>query len=119
MSSAAWISWCANVSASFARFLGSRRLVALGVRACRVTTVHSAGRPGAAMRRTGAPRSKHASSSRRGTAELLETLARELRHELGTGVRAVDGELIVQGALTERLAACLAKRGAARIVIGN
>jgi translation initiation factor 1 len=54
-----------------------------------------------------------------GTPELLEALAKELRHELGTGVRAVDGELIVQGALTERLAACLAKRGAKRIVIGN
>ena len=50
---------------------------------------------------------------------LLETLARELRHELGTGVRVEAGALIVQGALTERLAACLAKRGAARIVIGN
>ena len=54
-----------------------------------------------------------------GTPALLETLARELRRELGTGVRVEDGALIVQGALTERLAACLAKRGAARIVIGN
>ena len=50
---------------------------------------------------------------------VLESLARELRHELGTGVRVEDGALIVQGALTERLAASLAKRGAARIVIGN
>jgi translation initiation factor 1 (eIF-1/SUI1) len=50
---------------------------------------------------------------------LLEELARDLRHELGTGVRVEDGALIVQGALTERLAAALAKRGAARIVIGN
>ena len=50
---------------------------------------------------------------------VLEDLARELRHELGTGVRVEDGALVVQGALTERLAACLAKRGAARIVIGN
>jgi translation initiation factor 1 (eIF-1/SUI1) len=54
-----------------------------------------------------------------GTPELLEALARELRHELGTGVRALDGELVVQGALTDRLAKALAKRGAARIVIGN
>ncbi len=50
---------------------------------------------------------------------LFEELARELRHELGTGVRVEEGALIVQGALTERLAAALAKRGAARIVIGN
>ncbi|MBL8859828.1 MAG: translation initiation factor [Planctomycetes bacterium] len=51
--------------------------------------------------------------------ELLETLAKELRHELGTGVRVEDGALVVQGALTDRLAACLARRGAGRIVIGN
>ena len=54
-----------------------------------------------------------------GTPALLEALARELRHELGTGVRVEDGALVAQGALTERLAASLAKRGAARIVIGN
>ena len=50
---------------------------------------------------------------------LLETLARELRKELGTGVRVEEGALVAQGALSERLAACLARRGAARIVIGN
>jgi|SRR5690349_23785242 len=54
-----------------------------------------------------------------GTPKLLEELARELRHELGTGVRVENGALVVQGALTERLAAALARRGAARIVLGN
>ena len=50
---------------------------------------------------------------------LLEALAKELRHELGTGVRVEDGAIVVQGALTDRLAACLTRRGAGRIVIGN
>lgn len=50
---------------------------------------------------------------------VLERLAKELRHELGTGVRVEDGALIVQGALSERLAACLQRRGATRIVLGN
>jgi len=50
---------------------------------------------------------------------LLEALAKELRHELGTGVRVEQGVLIVQGALSVRVAACLEQRGAARIVLGN
>lgn len=53
------------------------------------------------------------------SATLLETLAKELRHELGAGVRVEDGALMVQGAQSERLAASLARRGAGRIVIGN
>ena len=54
-----------------------------------------------------------------GSSTLLEALAKELRHELGTSVRVEDGALVVQGALSERLAASLNKRGAARIVLGN
>ncbi len=54
-----------------------------------------------------------------GSEALLEKLAKELRHELGTGVRVEEGVLAVQGALSDRLAACLVRRGAARIVIGN
>ncbi len=54
-----------------------------------------------------------------GSAALLEALAKDLRHELGTNVRVEDGALVVQGALSERLAASLKKRGAARIVLGN
>ena len=54
-----------------------------------------------------------------GAPALLEALAKQLRHELGTGVRVDEGVLIVQGALSERVAACLEQRGAARIVIGN
>ncbi len=54
-----------------------------------------------------------------GSTALLEALAKELRHELGTNVRVEDGALVVQGALSERLAASLKKRGAARIVLGN
>ncbi|MEO6710917.1 MAG: translation initiation factor [Planctomycetota bacterium] len=54
-----------------------------------------------------------------GSEALLDKLARELRHELGAGVRVEDGALIVQGAQSERLAACLARRGAVRVVLGN
>ncbi|HTF86884.1 MAG TPA: translation initiation factor [Planctomycetota bacterium] len=54
-----------------------------------------------------------------GSEALLEKLARELRHELGAGVRVEDGALFVQGAQSERLAVCLARRGAARVVLGN
>ena len=54
-----------------------------------------------------------------GSAALLEALAKELRHELGLGVKVDDGTLLVQGAQSERLAACLTRRGALRIVIGN
>jgi translation initiation factor 1 len=50
---------------------------------------------------------------------LLEQLARELRKELGSGVQVNEKELVVQGALSERIAASLAKRGASRIVLGN
>ncbi len=54
-----------------------------------------------------------------GSKALLESLAKELRHELGTNVRVEDGALIVQGSLSERLAASLKMRGASRIVLGN
>ncbi len=54
-----------------------------------------------------------------GPQALLESLAKELRQELGTNVRALDGALAVHGALSERLAASLKKRGALRVVLGN
>ena len=54
-----------------------------------------------------------------GPETLLEALAKELRHELGLGVRVEDGALVVQGAQSERLAASLARRGARRVVLGN
>lgn len=54
-----------------------------------------------------------------GSEALRERLAKELRHELGSGVRIEDGVLVVQGAMTDRVAAALSRRGAARIVIGN
>lgn len=54
-----------------------------------------------------------------GAEAVWERLAKELRHELGSGVRVEDGVLVVQGAMTERVAAALTRRGAARIVIGN
>ncbi|MCB9915945.1 MAG: translation initiation factor [Planctomycetes bacterium] len=48
-----------------------------------------------------------------------EALARELRKALGAGARVEGDELVVQGALVERVASWLEARGAQRVVRGN
>ncbi len=49
----------------------------------------------------------------------LEQLAKELRRALGCGA-TVDGDtIVVQGDLTQRVAAWLGAHGAKRVVIGN
>lgn len=52
-------------------------------------------------------------------APAVEALARDLKRALGVGAHTEEGDVLVQGNLTERVAQWLEKRGAGRVVRGN
>ncbi len=54
-----------------------------------------------------------------GSDELLETMARELRHALGCGALVEEGVIVVSGDQSARVQAWLRERGAKRVVSGS
>jgi translation initiation factor 1 len=52
-------------------------------------------------------------------AAAVDELARDLKRALGVGAHVEDGDVLVQGNLTERVAVWLEKRGAGKVVRGN
>lgn len=53
------------------------------------------------------------------SADVMQTMARELRRSLGCAVHVEAATIVVGGAQAERIREWLAARGATRIVIGN
>ncbi|MCC7386149.1 MAG: translation initiation factor [Deltaproteobacteria bacterium] len=53
------------------------------------------------------------------SARALEALVSDLKRGLGCGATLEDGDILLQGDLTERAAELLKKKGAQKVVIGN